>query len=652
MKGLLAILVAAAALACAAQPRWWMDEPVRLVQTNLRETDAGLDASRLVGQVSELGGNALLFGMGGITAYYPTKVGFHYPSPFLPQGRDLFGDVLREAHARGIRVIGRFDLSKTQKAVFDAHPEWFFKRANGEPVVYNGTYATCINGGYYRGHALAILAEALERYDVDGLFFNMFGNPSSDYSGKPMGLCRCDACRTRFEARYHRPLPETPDSDYREFMEAAKNEVAASIGDLIHAKRPRAAFLTYIQQHVDGIMSESNTAVGRPLPLWPYSASDNVNRARNSQPSKMAFNLCMSFVDIPYRFATVPPAEIRARLFQNMANGAGPSFAMLGTPDQDDRNALLAARSVYDWHRKHADFYTGQESAARVLLLGMGARQADYRGFFRILSERHIPFAVSDDLSALDRGRWDLIIAPDGAPAALQQWVQRGGRLLIAGARTPALEGLPKPVRRWTDTRSAYFRIRDHALFPSLKETDVVFVDGEYLETEGASPLTLIPPARFGPPEKVWTDKVETGKPGLLMADSGAGRIAWVPWHVGALYYRHSSPPHAALIGDIIDRLLPAGRQFTTNAHPLVEITVMRQRAHARTLVHFVNLSGHSQTAWFEPVEMRGIQAEVSGKFKNASVAGTGERLNLSTRQGKTTFTLPKLNAYEAVILQ
>lgn len=646
-----AVLLAGNVLQCAAQPRWWMDEPVRLVQTNLRETDAGLDPARLVQQVSGLGANALLFGMGGITAYYPTKVQFHYPSPFLPPGRDPFGDVLREAHARGIRVIGRFDLSKTQKAVFDVHPEWFFKRSNGGPVVYNGTYATCINGGYYRAHALAILSEALERYDVDGLFFNMFGNPSADYSGNPMGLCRCDACRTRFEARYHRPLPETPDADYREFMEAAKNEVAAGIADLIHRKRPRAAFLTYIQQHVDGIMSESNTAVDRPLPLWPYSASDNVNRARNSQPSKMAFNLCMSFVDIPYRFSTVPPAEIRTRLYQNMANGAGPSFAMLGTPDQDDRSALLAAHTVFEWHRKHADLYAGQESAARVLLLGIGARQADYRGFFRILSERHIPFAVSDNLDALGRGQWDLVIAPDGAPAALQEWVRRGGRLLMAGARTPALEGLPRPVRRWTGTRSAYFRIRDHSLLPSLKDTDIVFLDGEYLETEGSSPLTLIPPARYGPPEKVWTDKVETEKPGLLTATLGAGRIAWLPWQVGALYYRHSSPPHAALVADLIASLLPHGPQLTTNAHPLVEITVMRQPARARTLVHFVNLSGHSQTAWFDPLEMHNIRVELPGEYKTATIAGTGKTLSLSTRDGRTAFTLPRLGAYEVVVL-
>ena len=148
--------------------------------------------------------------MGGIVAQYPTRAPFHYASAFLPPGRDLFGDVLREAHARRIRVIGRFDLSKTQKPVFDAHPEWFFTRANGEPAIYNGLYSTCINGNYYREHALTILAEALERYEVDGLFFNMFGNPSADYSGVPMGPCQCGACQARYRARYGRDCRPRP----------------------------------------------------------------------------------------------------------------------------------------------------------------------------------------------------------------------------------------------------------------------------------------------------------------------------------------------------------------------------------------------------------------------------------------------------------
>ena len=147
--------------AAAKAPGWWMTEPIRLVQTNLRETDTALDPGRLVSQLVDFRANCLLIGMGGIVAHYPTKVEHHVVSPHLPPGRDMFGEVLELAHQNRIRVIGRFDFSKASKPVFDAHPEWFFRTGAGEPVVYNGLYSTCIAGGYYAEKAMEILAEAL-----------------------------------------------------------------------------------------------------------------------------------------------------------------------------------------------------------------------------------------------------------------------------------------------------------------------------------------------------------------------------------------------------------------------------------------------------------------------------------------------------------
>ena len=148
---LFALALAAAPLAAAAvvgqrasgpatapDARWWMTEPIRFLQTNLSETDSTVDPHQLVSAVADVGANTFLVNMGGIVAQYPTRVAFHYPSTFLPAGRDLFGDVLRDAHARGMRVVGRFDLSKTQKPAYDAHPEWFFRRADGQPAIYNG----------------------------------------------------------------------------------------------------------------------------------------------------------------------------------------------------------------------------------------------------------------------------------------------------------------------------------------------------------------------------------------------------------------------------------------------------------------------------------------------------------------------------------
>lgn len=66
---------------------WWMKEPIRWVQTNLRQVDATLDARRLAEQLADMRANVVLMGMGGIVSYYPTSTPYHYASPDLPAGR-------------------------------------------------------------------------------------------------------------------------------------------------------------------------------------------------------------------------------------------------------------------------------------------------------------------------------------------------------------------------------------------------------------------------------------------------------------------------------------------------------------------------------------------------------------------------------------
>ena len=84
-------------------------------------------------------------------------------------------------------------------------------------------------------------------------------------------------------------------------------------------------------------------------------------------------------------------------------------------------------------------------------------------------------------------------------------------------------------------------------------------------------------------------------------------------------------------MADVIDRLLPMGRQLKTDAHPLVEMTVMDQPARRRTLVHLVNGSGHSGTAYFPPVEMRDIRIELTRTFQRATAVGLNRSLPVTT---------------------
>jgi len=622
--------------AAFAQSGWWMTEPLRWLQTNIREPDAATDPKVLVAEAARFHANVLHLNMGGIAATYPTTQPFHARSSGLGPNRDFFGDALKEAHARGIRVVGRFDFSKVRKDAFDAHPEWFFRKADGSPAIYNGLYSTCINSAWYHEQAPRILAEALEKYDVDGLFFNMFGNQARDYSGNFLGHCHCAECKRRFKSSFGRDLPEKADDpDYGKFMFTSSREVAREFGRIIHEKRPKAGYFNYLEEWTDGIMSESNTAVTRPLPLWPYTSSDNVNRARNSQPSKMSVNLCMQFVDYAWRFATVPAQEIVIRLWQNIAQGGALAFAINGTFDQQDRQAVEAARPVFQWAATNQEYLANQESMARVILL-TGGDTAAYRGLFRFLSEEHIPFAVSTNLDWIGKRQVDLVLTANADTTALEPYIRSGGRVLIAA-----------PGAQKTDVKG-YVRVRDPKRFPSLSQTSLLLLDGPFTELPPSpgAPLTLVPPSMFGPPEFIHVDIRNTDIPALISRNEG--RVLWLPFNIGALYYRLSLPAHAALLRDLVNELLPR-RQLTTDAHPLIEISMMRQKG--RTLVHLVNLTGHSQTGYFAPLPVESIRISLEGDFASAQALRSAQPIPVKRTAGRTELTMPRLRDYELIVL-
>jgi hypothetical protein len=641
-----------------AEPGWWMVEPIRWLQTNLRETDAALNPKEFIAQVANFNANVLMMSAGGITALYPSKVEYEYVSPYMPKGQDTFGGVLQEAHANKIRVVSRWDFSKTRKSVFDAHPDWFFKKADGQPAIYNGLYLACINGGWYRQKSIEILSEALDRYDVDGCFFNAFSNSTTDYSGHQLGLCHCDNCERLYRERYHRDVPETPDADYHVFLHDAGVSMSLAIRNVVKTKRPKTALVGTSVEIGDIAYGEANTAVHRPLPLWPYSAGDNSNQWRNSYPDKGVVCQGMSFVDYAWRFAVVPQPEIRTRIWQDVANGGAASFNLHGTiAEQQDRMAIDVAIPAYGWLKDHQDYFVGQTSEARVFLLaprsggvGFQISQDAYRGFYRFLTEQHIPFAAVDNLNWLGKREAHLVISPGQTPAALESYVQNGGRLIVASDTAPEFEICPS-VKLWKSPDGAYFRIRNKAMFPSLKETDVVFMYGDYLQVQaqGDSPITFIPPSMYGPPEFVHIDWKDTDDPGLVVKDLGKGKLAWLPWDTGGLYYRHSSEAHSRLLSDLVDNMLPEGRQLKSNAHPLVEITFMRQNN--RHLIHFINLSGHSDTAYFNPVPMKNIQVQVKGNFRSAHALRSGQTIKITSNAGYAEFTLPSLEEYELLDL-
>ena len=640
---------------------WWRGRGIRWLQTNFREPDATVNPIQYIDEIVALNANTVLLNAGGITAYYPTNIEFAHVSEYMPKGQDTFGEILAEAHRRDIRVVSRWDFSKARKEVYDVYPGWFFTKADGAPAIYNGLHQVCINGGWIQEKSLEILGEALDRYDVDGCFFNNFLNPTRDYAGSYLGVCHCDNCQALYAKRYGRPVPKDPDADYRVFMQECGQVFSEKIIGLMRSKRPSAALIGGTPKITDIVYGESSTGTDRPLPLWPYTASDNVNKWRNSYPQAEVMCQSMQFLDFAWRFSAVPSAEISSRIWQSVANGGFAAYSMNGTlGDLKNRSAAEAVKPIYQWLKDHQDYYYDQRNDARVVLLataqggqsgaGFEGSTEAYRGVFRFLTEQHIPFASMTHLDWIGQREVDLVIATGPVPAALEAYVENGGNLIVASAFEPEFEIAPV-VKRWHDPDGAYFEIHDKKLFNALEDIDVTMMQGDFLEVkaEGHSALTFVPPALYAPPEFVGLGWEDSGKPGLVMKQLGRGNIAWLPWDIGGLYHRYSLESHQGILTNIIDLLIPGERDLRSNAHPSVVVTLMRQRQ--RHLIHLINLSGHSDTAYHSPLPMREIEVEVKGGFNTARAVRSNKLLAVTKRGAYTLIQLPYLEEYELIEL-
>lgn len=668
---------------------WWR-APYRMVQTNLRMPDALMDPRAVARQAREFGANILLFNIGGIFAFYPTELPFHARNPLL-RG-DLLGEIIEAAHGEGLKLIGRFDMSKSTRPTYEAHPEWFVHNRNGEPIEYNGTYQACVNGGWYQGYAHEIIRESLARYAVDGVFFNMFGYRSTDYSGRYHGICVCQNCRRRFREMYNRDLPQREDfsdpayADYLAFTDRTSLKLADEIYQTVKATRP-SVIVTGQRTTCDMIRMEVQRAVERPAPEWPYQAGEQARWAGGFGRGKSFASTSANFIDYAWRFVAETGACHILRFAQQLASGASLDYYLLGTFDQDDTKPFPAVRDLFAWHAANEAYYAGLRNAARIGLyqtrktatyrgatVTSAEQTACFRGAYRALVESRLAFdfvcdeRMADEDAAELLRRYDVIVLPnvacldDAEAARLDAWVEAGGTLIATG-ETGRYDAMGKPrdgfalaslpatrVLLARDGLRAYFRIgTDELDYPA---TRLLMLDGRYFHVEtkpGATTLLrLLPPQNFGPPELCYPD-VESEHPGVILGTHGAGHAIYLPWLPDWHYNRDSLPDHRALLTQLVTRF--TAPHIRVEGPGPVEVTVQRQDATGRLLVHLVNYSGQRNNLYEEPLPITGLRLGIRGASgpARALVAGADIACDPPDGTGMTWLSIPTVAAFEAI---
>ncbi|WP_416970820.1 family 10 glycosylhydrolase [Streptomyces sp. 4F14] len=620
---------------------WWQERPMRLVQTNLRETDVTVDPERFVESLREFSANVVLFNAGGIVANYPTDLPFQHRNPLL-RG-DFLGEVLEHAHAAGIRLIARFDFSKVNEAIAADRPDWHYRSLAGTPVTYNGQTHVCLNSQYQQEHSLEIMAEVASRYPVDGVFINMHGYQVRDYSGTYHGICQCPNCARRFTDG---PLPRSEDDSlypaYEEFKARTIAELFERRAATVKAIRPSIATCNYTASGTDIYRLESGTHLVDGRPDFTYSAGHHVRLVSDTWPGKAVSNAAVHFVDYPMRNAAVSPHLTALRLAQDAVHGGWLDFYVLGTLDgQDDRRCFGQVRDLYAFHAAHERHYTGTTSLADVCLIHPVPREPgpEFLGLYRMLAEHHIPFdVIREDAADRERlSRYAAVVVPGPHLA-----VDTDRPLLTTGTRGgDRVEG-------------AYFAIRpdDRKTLSGLDDLDLVYLYGTFepYEGEGEPFLAYIPPHMFGPPEKCYYTEV-TDTPGLVRTPSGD---VVIPWDIGTHYERYANDGHARLVLAALRDLLGLEPRLTTDAPPVVEVTARDNPGAGELLVSFVNLTGQLGTAFHAPVPVRDITVSLATDRTplHAHALRADTEVPLTLTDGAVSFTLPELSLFETVVIR
>lgn len=630
------------------QHRWLRDSLV-MIMTMRADDAARWDPARLVQLARSFSLGALGFSVGGITAFYPTRVPDHPVSPSL-DGRDLVGATVAALHAAGIRAIGRIDPSLGSPEELAAYPDRFARTAQGEPIRLHDFYLTCPNGEHYGEFTLQVVREILERYPLDGLWAN-----AAQFSPWSTARCHCDSCKRLFrrDTGLEFPPEDWSDPAWKRYNEWRYERIAdwnRRIKEVIDEVRPSCAWLPLSQvieswdhirkggwdidftsRHADGVVLEAQR---RYCNLWwPGMES----RYAHALAPDAGAGVTVSYFYPWWRFTHAPVPENRVWVAQMLANGARPWLHLTGYfSDLFDRRGLGPMQELFKFIREHEDVYGARRSAAEVALVYsrktldyVGGANPDlhyldaFRGAYNALMDSRIPFDLLSDkrIDAQALARYKAVLLPnmacmdDATAEQLRKYVAGGGQL-VATYRTgfcdaygneraePLVAGwLGARYRGETlrDLKAAYARI-DRAAHPVLAaagDTDLLPLAGSVCRFEAGDAqdtdvLALIPPVEayagsgMSVPEFNAAERTEH-IPLLLTRRIGQGSVVYFPWEPDRIGFHFGLRDPMRLLTSALKAAPQPPDLLRVEGAGLIDVSVMDAPDHR--VLHLVNFN-------------------------------------------------------------
>ncbi len=673
------------------QQPWWKQNNLRVIQVNLPAYEAAtLNPDSLVTDLVEHSANTVIINAGGIMAFYPTKLPFHYTNPYMKP--NMLGDVVKKCHDNNIKVIVRFDFSRVHESIYKQHPDWCYISPAGERIINTDMYVVSINGPYVQQHAFSIIGEVLQNFPVDGIFLNMPGYQTRNpYENKYHGIDQNEYDKKAFEKFSGKQLPTKEDRndpvfvEYLRFKKESVEDWSRRLYEMVHKLSDQIAICTYSDKYVDIIRHEAQT---NSLPYWPYTSSDNVSNAVNSYPTHIISNASIQQISFQSRYNAVEPEETAIRLYENIANGSGLDMSMMGDMRgyEDERN-FATFKKVYGFHKANEKYYGDYTTVSNIAVIAPGSWPSgdpmqEYRGIQLMLKESHVQFDIIEDAQienlAEQLRRYKLIILPDitylGTKAIdiLKNLAANGTHLLATNKSFSDNEAMLKEVfgvasvKMESDGSGYYLDVSNHNHFPRLHQQTMVFLKfnlGLYKFSSAKNILPILTKGRPGPPEIIGGHE-PSGFTACSMNDFGKAKAVMMPFNIGKLYFLHGYEQHKNILLDVIAGIYPEAFEYLkTDAHERVEMIVKEFRYNEKnkktpgadgTILHLVNITGFSGNTYFKPLAVRNIQISLKMSAQPSRVYTLTDKrpLPFYYRNGSLNLTLPELSDYQCIVFE
>lgn len=405
----------------------------------------------------------IVLNAGGIYAYYPTKIPYHFRAPLLGD-HDLFGDLCRAAHEDGLVVFARMDSgSVPTEEFYNAHPDWFSVNQEGKPFITDGRYRTCVNGPYYNEHIPAILTEIATMYKPEGF---------TDNSWAGLGVntpCYCENCKKSFRDQTGADIPKKnwDDQVFRQWM-AWNYKRRLEIWDL-NTKTSKAAggpHCIWSGMTSGSVISSGDfrdlkelCSTADIIMLDHQSRNSTGSFQQNSEVGKYIHGLlgwdkvaAESMAIYGPRLASKPAPEAQMWMFEGMAGGIAPWWHTVSGYHEDRRRYEMVA-PVYLWNKANEKYLYDRMPVATVGVVWSQGNsnwygrddtnnqvELPWRGIMNALVRARIPFIpVNADHIDRDASQLASLILPnfgamtDEQVASVRRFVAGGGGLLATG---------------------------------------------------------------------------------------------------------------------------------------------------------------------------------------------------------------------------